>query len=538
MDGLFIHNYISEIRPIIEGAMIQKIHHAANTLFIKLYGNAGTRWLILSMIPGKAHSALLPAMPLTPRKVPTAFCMGLRKHLEGGRIASISQPCFDRIIQLNITSVEYKSDDEKRTVVRYILESRLYGNRPESLLFKESGIPLQSSQGLEPDSIKPLADNEFGEATPPQLTDHAIGKRETNWLSNSSISLENPGMEELQKIATPSVLIEGETPVFLSLFAPSQDSEDLKSDTVIRKFKSASEASCFYSETLLKNTLIEQCRRDLLRFISDSKKRLKKNISARQNDLKKAGDPEVLRQTGDILAAALHTVKKGMSQIEVPDLYHGGVAEIKLNPAISASSNLEKIYNKAKKAGRAKVKISSLISEAEEKLLEFMEIEEELEILDISMEALEAAEKKARSLLKSRRNQKPVKHKLKPKASDKPKPDIEVYCVEGWVVMVGKNARANDKLTIKTAAPDDLFFHVADSPGGHVILRTEGKEPPEEIIERVASIAAWFSSVGEGGARVPVLVAKRRDVKKPPGAAPGAVTVGQGRSVRVVPTAP
>ena len=61
--------------------------------------------------------------------------------------------------------------------------------------------------------------------------------------------------------------------------------------------------------------------------------------------------------------------------------------------------------------------------------------------------------------------------------------------------MVGKNSRQNDSLTFKSANRNDLWFHVKDAPGSHVIIKNDGREFSESAIEYAATLAAKYSSV-------------------------------------------
>ncbi|MCU0223774.1 MAG: hypothetical protein MUF27_06835 [Acidobacteria bacterium] len=102
----------------------------------------------------------------------------------------------------------------------------------------------------------------------------------------------------------------------------------------------------------------------------------------------------------------------------------------------------------------------------------------------------------------------------------------------GFVVLAGRSARQNDALTFRTAAPDDLWFHVLGRPGAHVLIRTGGRTVPEADVLFAAGLAATLSGVPRGEA-VDVTVARRRHLRRPRGGAPGQVLVSRGRTVRV-----
>ena len=108
--------------------------------------------------------------------------------------------------------------------------------------------------------------------------------------------------------------------------------------------------------------------------------------------------------------------------------------------------------------------------------------------------------------------------------------------VEGFEVLIGKGDADNDQLTFKVAAPLDLWFHVASSPGSHVVIRNPERiaELPRAVIERAAELAAFFSKARDSG-KVEVHYCRAADVSKPRGFAPGKVMLKQWKSLRVYP---
>ena len=107
-----------------------------------------------------------------------------------------------------------------------------------------------------------------------------------------------------------------------------------------------------------------------------------------------------------------------------------------------------------------------------------------------------------------------------------------------YTVLVGKNAKQNDDLTLHVAKKEDMWFHARHVPGSHVVLQTSGrKEIPKEIIERTAEIAAYFSDA-KTQKHAPVAYTRRKYVRKPKGSAPGAVIIEREEVVIVTPRIP
>lgn len=109
---------------------------------------------------------------------------------------------------------------------------------------------------------------------------------------------------------------------------------------------------------------------------------------------------------------------------------------------------------------------------------------------------------------------------------------------DDWVVVVGKTDADNDYLSIKFADPRDLWFHVHDLPGSHALLLfDEDREPPRSIIEKAASLAAFYSK-GKNASRIGVTMTKAQFVTKKKGAPRGQVMVKNSKTIKVKPEQP
>ena len=118
------------------------------------------------------------------------------------------------------------------------------------------------------------------------------------------------------------------------------------------------------------------------------------------------------------------------------------------------------------------------------------------------------------------------------------KPSPHRYTLSnGMTVLVGKNNKENDYLTLKTAGSRDLWLHTKDIPGSHVIVQSGGQELDEKAIFEAAAIAAYHSKA-RTSENVPVDYVPVKYVKKPAGAKPGMVIFTNNRTVWVNPALP
>ena len=111
--------------------------------------------------------------------------------------------------------------------------------------------------------------------------------------------------------------------------------------------------------------------------------------------------------------------------------------------------------------------------------------------------------------------------------------------VQGYEVLVGREAEDNDYLTFEVAEPRDLWLHVGGgTPGSHVVVRNpSGSEVPREVVEVAAAAAAWYSKA-RGAPKVEVHVCRASDVSKPRGAPAGLVELAKWKAVKVKPALP
>jgi predicted ribosome quality control (RQC) complex YloA/Tae2 family protein len=132
-------------------------------------------------------------------------------------------------------------------------------------------------------------------------------------------------------------------------------------------------------------------------------------------------------------------------------------------------------------------------------------------------------------------NRKPPDTTVKRRAQANVGPHRRVALGDGWEALLGTSAAGNAAVTFDLAQPEDLWLHARGIPGAHVILRTRGTQPPDEIIERAAQLAAWHSAARAAGA-AEVDVTERRHVRKIPNSPPGLVRYTNERTIRVTPT--
>ena len=200
---------------------------------------------------------------------------------------------------------------------------------------------------------------------------------------------------------------------------------------------------------------------------------------------------------------------------------------IKLDPALTPNQNAQKYYKEYRKAKTAQEKLTEQIALAQK----------ELEYLESVLDALARAETE-RDLAEIRAElqeqgylRKLRSKKEKPAAAGEP---MKFTTSDGFTVLVGRNNRQNDRLTLKTANNNDVWFHTKNIPGSHTVLVTQGKAPTQTAMEEAAKLAALHSRAKDS-AQVPVDYTQIRHVSKPQGAKPGMVIYVQYKTMYVTP---
>lgn len=270
----------------------------------------------------------------------------------------------------------------------------------------------------------------------------------------------------------------------------------------------------------------------LTSLTSAARKALKRceGIAAKlEQQLAEVGKADAYEAEGDLIKANLGAIEKGMSSVEVIDYSSGEGAPVvlQLDPQRDALENMKARYKRAKKLRKGEANVLMRQGETDAQQAELSELYAELEALDPddeeALDRLEAALRKRGAL---------PKQKLKKQKQQQNQGPRSFLTKEGHEVLVGRSDEENDKLTMRIARGNDLFFHVAGCPGSHVILRVDKKRPPNhESLVDAGALAVHYSKARQRG-KVDVHYTPRKWVKKPKGAKAGLVQISNFKTVR------
>lgn len=241
-----------------------------------------------------------------------------------------------------------------------------------------------------------------------------------------------------------------------------------------------------------------------------------------QGDLARADDTDALRHRADCLAAALHTVPRGASEVEVPDLADPATTvRVALDPAQPASASLTRMYAKAGRLERAAEQILERLDAAERRV----------DTLAAARATVDDADPRALREL--------VRTWKVPEATGPRRAAAAVAPWWTWTgphgeqVWAGRHDTGNHALTFRRARGRDWWLHVRERPGAHVVIPVDkGQAPPLELLLAAAQVALASSRVAEGDT-VDVQYTRVADLKAVKGGRPGQVIVERERVLHV-----
>ena len=554
-DGIFAGVVARELSEKLSGAKIEKVQQPEpDEIILQLNTKSGRERLLISTAPQSA-GVYLTGLPFeNPAEAPS-FCMLLRKHIQGGRIAGVSQVATERITVFDIETVNEMG---------YSVSKRLLAET----MGKHSNLVLLDSQsGKIIDSIKRISIdvNRYRQILPglvyvgppdqgkldfwscaeeeirarlsslPGPADKALMEAVQGLGPTAAFEL-SAGDPAANVLALREKLLRGEVrpTVYADASGKPRDVHVFPMKTMEEacdsiEFSSTGEALDYFYSHRRESNRVTQRAEDLARTVKNlqDKQLLKKQRLL--EDLKKAEEADTYRLKGELLNANLHLVEPGAKSVDVVSYYDGATVRIELDERFSAARNAQNYYKKYAKAKTA----------GKEKLVQLAECEKEIEYLGtVNSMALMAASNEEIDLIRTELiKQGFIRSRKADKKSGKEKPRPRHFVVEGHDLYVGRSNSENDFLTFGMGGKTDLWFHAKDMPGAHALLITGGEEMGEKEIYGAAAVAAWFSK-GRQSSNVPVDYVPLRYVKKPAGAKPGMVIFTNNRTVWVDPKDP
>lgn len=573
-DSTVMAAVVAELSDKLAGGRISKIYQPeADEIALLLYAGGANHRLTLSANARFARLHLTKREKKNPAAPPT-FCMLLRKYIEGGRILAIRQAGRERMCRLHIGVT-----DELGNPAEFVLVAEIMG--------KHSNIVLVGPQGRIVDAVRRVTEevNRYRELlpglpyTPPPpvnkldpvtLTASDLAGRETEgkaaWqflldavdglgpllakeaVVRAGYSPETPAREAslealagaARALATPDgyepcLLLDGEGRLKDFHVLPLRSWPGL----VQTGFDSVSAGLDAFFGRKEEDDRLNALRGSLAKLVRDEAGRVRRKLQLQSESMRSAENAEEFRIKGELITSNLWQIKKGDAHAVVVDYYDpdGGEVTIPLDPSLEPSENAQAYYRRYQKARSGKQMILEQLERSRTELDYLDQVDLTLQAA-ASMPELEEIrrELQAEGYIGEKKDRRQKQGKAAPKAGeDKPAPPLAIRSTDGLEIWVGRNNRQNDYLTLKLAAPHDIWLHTKEIPGSHVILRVPpGQGVPERAVHEAAALAAWYSK-GRESASVPVDYTLRKHVRKPSGAKPGMVIYDNQKTLWVTP---
>ena len=576
LDGLVIHSIVDELHKKLLGGKIDKVYQPENDeVVLHIRNNKENFKLVLSCSASNPRVYLASDYKKeNPINAPM-FCMLFRKYIQGGNIVNVSQVDFERIIKISVESFDELKEKTTKDIIIEIM-----GRHSNIILTHSSNNKIIDSAKRIPPSVSRVRQILPGQTyvlPPKQDKLNPITDISLNSFVDTLSSFDGPIFKAIySKFLGISPVIAKEicfrANIDENLLVSEISSDDISKiykefHNLFKHIKDNIYNPCMVIDTSIDKVLdfscinlslfsnlsiinddsiskilenyyatkdikdrIHQRSSDLRKSISIKLDRLYNKLNKQEKELIESENAQIYKIKGELITSYIYMIEKGMESVEVANFYDSEYKNIKisLNTNFTPSENAQKYFKKYNKLKTAKKEITSQMEITKEEIDYLENIMLSIENCENLAELMDIREELGKvGYLRSKNNS-----KKETKLTTKPH---EFVSSNGFKILVGKNNKQNDHLTLKVASNEDIWMHTKNIPGSHVIIKTEGKEVPDETIFEGAMLAAFFSK-SKMSSQVPVDYTKKKNVKKPNGAKPGMVIYDTNNTVYVTPT--
>ena len=534
LDGIGISFLVKEIKEKILRYKLTKIFQYDRVSFSLFFGKNNLLFQV------KDNSTIF---YLKDEKDPNTdfqskFLLSLKKHLQNSILVNIRQEGFDRIVYFDFEKLNQFGDVEKYTLIIEIMGkasnifltckdkilSALYftsidvGNRvimtgaKYTLPFEEKKIsPIYLEKENFPFETETFFEKIEGTGRAFALQcsqDYDVFKKYLSSYKPVMYEILNRG--KIQKVLTYNEFSE---------FSQKENTNlenNLENKNNRKYFETLNEGLNAYFKTTITSNVISEKKKSLLKYVDSQIKKFKKIEKNIKVDLKKNENFENYKNIGDILAANMHQIKYGMKKVTVFDFYNNQEITINLDPLLSPNDNLNFYYNKYNKGKRTISALNLRFGDIQNEIKYFEEIKMFIEKENdfIGIEEIE-------NEVNLSDNGNKIKNKIK--LNKTKKRELLSFDYKGFQIFVGRNNKENEEISFSKGQPNDIWMHIKDIPGSHVLILRNNQELPEDVLIYAANLACEYSKAKKGD-KVTVDYCERKFVKKIKNSKPGNVT--------------
>ncbi len=554
-DGIVTRKIVNELKKEILGGKIQKISQPSkNDLVFNIYSMGKSYKLLLSANNNEARINLTNKKYENPEK-PDNFCMVLRKHLNQAKIIDIKQYGLDRVVEFSIASIdEMGFDTSKKLIVEImgrhsniILTDDTYKiidaikRVNDQMSSVRQVFPSLKYERITSDKIN-ISDEDFEKDIfyfSPRIPNNfspfklfytyyegfspIVGKElihragidsRINWslVSESEKALLNDILYKLR-----SDIINDKLGAY-----DYRDDKKIKDYHTLRlshlgfkesEYDLLSEAIDDYYILNKSNDRLDQIKSNLSKIIKNHKKSVNKKLNILNDNILKEPIADKAKKEADLLAANLYRIEEKSDEISLEDFYNDNQRiVIKLDPRKTPWENINDLYNRSKKI-KTSISYAKKDIPKQKNMLDYLD---QLEDFINRTETIAGLDEIRDEMVEN----KLIKKKSKDKKKQKLSKPLHYKTNNNSDIYVGKNSKQNDYITLKLAKKEDLWFHVKDRPGSHVILKSD--KVNDEDIQIAAYLAAKNSSIANDN-KIDVDYTEKKHVNKAKGAKAGMV---------------
>lgn len=563
-DGLTLRAIKCELKNLI-GYKIDKIFEPTkNDIVLGLYGEHSKHALSIC-IDSKYYRINLTAHPKPNPTISLNFSMLLRKHIVGYKIKDIITFGLERLLMFELEPFDPYDEnikyliielmgkhsniiltDKNKVIIDSIRHTNISNNSYRNIFPREQYILPRSDKH----DIEKIVDfNKFYEIVQKDLETTTIEEAISNSFTGISINHINYFIKSLSIDGTSRSNIEKLYNYIKSILAEADNCnlsfEEINENDyslVISNNTSTPFACNFFIDSFYyineTNSDFVSYRNNVLKLILNVLKKYNKRLLNINDKLNDCGKMDVYRLYGELLTANLYRFNsEHRENVEVINYYTGKTIIIPLDKMFTINENTKRYYKKYNKLKNALEIVQKQKQETEQELEYIETIVYELENATTIEEVNTIYEEISENVIF--KNSTIISKKQPKKKANKKKGNTTFsplsFDVHGYTVLVGRNNKENDWLTLKLASPGDLWFHTKDIHGSHVILKINGNSNIDEaVLYECAKLAAKHSK-GKTSSNVPVDFTQVKFVKKPNGAKPGMVIYTHNKTLYVNP---
>lgn len=568
LDSMTLFAIVKEMSKLLTFAQVRKIHQINPRIFvIELFcSDAKQRLLVLNTYtPPLLYVSETITSGFSPSQT---FCMSLRKHLEGSRISHIEQIAMDRVLEISFDRIEAAGEIKTKklyfemipsapnlilTEAAAILDACLKGKKQERYIAPKEPYTLPSLSGrmnfldFDTRELESLFAYEVSSSQSDSMTLEKYMYHRFNGFSKHS-------MEELLYLAgiSPEKTVGSLTPADCKRLSSAlediqtklKETSSLKIYTNQGKmivspmvlsflklpYTEISPLSWLQSAANMPEKLLENDINSLTRKINSLLKREERKIVKLQKEMEETKQMHQYRLWGDILAIHAGDKMLGRKEITVDNLFADPAVPvtIPLNPILTVAANSQRYYKQYNKM-KTRMSIGQKQLDDAHRKSEFLQNCLFFAKRVVDQDGLQALEQELTAYF----SPKLLAHKTGRQKAIQKKTFLSMI-IDGFTVYIGRSNVENEELTLHKADKEDLWLHARGIPGSHVVISSKGQDIPVSVLNRAASLAAWYSK-GKDSGKVDVDYTKIRNVKKIPSGLPGLVTYTKQKTVTVIP---